>query len=145
VDVVLVGTEVVIELDIMRPHRFIHKGVESDFSDIFGMVKVLRVIPDVPCWGAVAWGRWGWRRVMAHGGSPWVIIVSCQTIAQFFIAGCNNFFEGRSGNALYCHGLLRKWTDLAVMTTLSDYISHGQGPEYCCSIDSHAVKCLIVL
>jgi hypothetical protein len=26
------------------------------------------------------------------------------------------------------------------MTTLSDYISHGQGPEYRCSMESHAVK-----
>jgi hypothetical protein len=41
---------------------------------------------------------------------------------------------------VYCHGLPRKWTDLAVMTTQSAYISHGQGPEYRCSRDSHAVK-----
>jgi hypothetical protein len=36
-----------------------------------------------------------------------------------------------------------KWTDSAVMTTLSDYISHGQGPEYCCNTDSHTVKALL--
>jgi hypothetical protein len=40
---------------------------------------------------------------------------------------------------------LQKWTDSAVMTMLSDYISHGQGPEYSSSMDSHAVKHLIVL
>jgi hypothetical protein len=31
------------------------------------------------------------------------------------------------------------------MTTLSDYISHGQELEYRCSTDSHAVKGIIVL
>jgi hypothetical protein len=44
-----------------------------------------------------------------------------------------------------CHRLPLKWTDSAVMTTLSAYISHGHSPEYCCSTDSHAVECLIVL
>jgi hypothetical protein len=56
VDIVLVGAEVMIELGVMRPHRFIHKGVESNFSDIFGVVEVLRVIPEVPCGGQLPRG-----------------------------------------------------------------------------------------
>jgi hypothetical protein len=38
---------------------------------------------------------------------------------------------------------VRKWTDSAVMTTPSDYISHGQGPEHSSSTDSHTVKVLL--
>jgi hypothetical protein len=67
VDIVLVGAEVMIELNVMRPHRFIHKGVESDFSDVFGMVEVLRVIPEVPRWGVIAWGGMG----LEGGNDTW--------------------------------------------------------------------------
>jgi hypothetical protein len=36
-------------------------------------------------------------------------------------------FSGSVDTWRRCHGLPRKWTDSAVMTTLSAYISHGQG------------------
>jgi hypothetical protein len=52
---------------------------------------------------------------------------------------------GPSQDHMPCHKLPQKWTDLVVMTMLSAYISHGQELEYCCSTDSHAVKCSIVL
>jgi hypothetical protein len=42
-----------------------------------------------------------------------------------------------------CHRLPWKWTDLAIITTLSAYISHGLGLGYCCSINSHAVIALL--
>jgi hypothetical protein len=80
VDIVLVCAEVMIELDIVRKHRIVHKGVESNFPDIFRVVGVFRVISEVPCGGKSAHRRGGWRRVMMHGGSPWVIIKGPWTI-----------------------------------------------------------------
>jgi hypothetical protein len=54
IDIVLVGVEVVVELNIMGEFWFGHKGVKSNLPNIVGMVGVTRIIPGVSQWWLVA-------------------------------------------------------------------------------------------